>query len=118
MKKLIVVSNHPPSGWSEEHKKGWDEIVYIQFPNVPAHANSREFNKIAERTVLEISLACKNSNRISVCIQGDFSLSVATILAVATWENINFVFPTTERIVEEKDGVKTSVFRFVQWRQI
>src|SRR3990167_10791199 len=115
MKKLIVVSNHPPTGWSEEQKKGWDEIVYIPFPNVPANADFHEFKDITERTALEISIACKNSNRISICIQGDFSLSAAIILAVAKWENINFVFPTTERIVEEKEGVKTSVFKFVQW---
>lgn len=133
-KILIAVSNHPPETWPEEQKAGWDEIVYIPFPNVPAELDREDVWLLAENLASEIAkifdIKSREGNQVRLWIAGDYSLTIFTIYEYIRnhWGpypvGIFFdwlVFPTTERIViEEKnsDGniVKKSVFKFVKWR--
>ena len=45
MKKLINISNHPSTGWSDAQKAGWDQIIDIPFPQVPATATKDQLNQ-------------------------------------------------------------------------
>lgn len=121
MRNLLVVSNHPPEKWEEAQKVGWDRIDYIPFPNIDPRADRVEINEIAEKLIEKIKKwLFKNYNHGKLCLQGEFTLCYIIFNKLHTWNDI-FVFPTTERVVEEKllpDGSieKVSKFRFVRWR--
>ncbi|GIW60574.1 MAG: hypothetical protein KatS3mg087_1640 [Patescibacteria group bacterium] len=135
MKKLLVISNHPPEKWAQEQKTGWDEIVYYQFPQVDPAVNCAPVIEdlagvIEQVTGWRVVDTWANGERYApekvfvmhakspwfVCIQGDFSVTAGVAQKFCYAPN-RLVFPTTERVVEEKeDGTKVSVFQFVTWR--
>lgn len=132
-KRLLVISNHPPEKWGEDQKKGWDEIIYHPFPQVDPAGD-------LEQPLLEIRNVVyqnKGEGTLYLCCQGDFSLTARVVkewayanayfdgywLRDPLWEDVVLVFPTTQRVAEEKfleDGKveKISVFKFVRWREI
>jgi len=110
--KLLVISNHSIDKWDDSQKLGWDIIDYIPFPNIPASMTKDKVIDIAD------DLCCKivrDYPEHIITIQGEFSLTCAVTSRLSN-AGREPIFPTTERIVEEKDGVKISVFKFVQWR--
>lgn len=121
---LLVISNHPVDSWSNSLKEDWKDIEYVEFPAVPANAASEDVLKMAQKLLVD------NFNTINkfanVNIQGEFSLTISFIMLVRRnplLQHVAFWVPTAEReVVENKapDGttIKTSVFKFVQWRQI
>jgi len=140
MKKLLVISNHPVEKWSDEQKEGWDIIEYIPFPNVSPQLGRQAAKDAAISLLDTIRARIENIEGVSLyrfreydgdynlamwwetvehvpsdwklSIQGEFSLCNELFQRVGE----HCVFPTTERVVEEKDGVKTSTFKFVRWR--
>jgi hypothetical protein len=126
MKRLLVISNHAPEKWSEKQKEGWDKIEFIPFPNVPADMSLADIiGKLTTpicQKIGEFYSRCDEENAKGyVSIQGEFSLCKAVFDALHG-EDINWLFPTTERKTIEKvkeDGSveKISVFEFVQWRE-
>src|SRR5690606_17331938 len=102
MKKLLVISNHPVDKWSDEQKAGWDVIDYIPFPNVPASMSKDTVIDLADDLFCRIK---KNYPDHTVTIQGEFSLTCAVVARLSN-SGREPIFPTTERIVEEKDGQK------------
>lgn len=116
MKKLLVISNHNPELWSNEQKKGWDKIEYVPFPNIDPKKSIEEIRNSDVPFVIGVIAGFLTENSgddLFVNLQGEFSLCKEVFLALP---KINFIFPTTERIVEEKDGKKISIFKFVRWR--
>ena len=137
--KLLVISNHPPANWPEEQRKGWDEIVYIPFPNVPPEMSREEVRLLADQICKEIekitggyfadthddgytfhSPVFYGGEDWRICIQGEFTLCAEIFSRFGNCPNL-LTFPTTERIVEEvkkEDGSveKRAVFKFVRWR--
>jgi len=130
-KILIVVSNHPPEKWEDEQRKGWDKIIYLPFPNIPPSLDREKVEEMAftffVNDILDAIVAEKSRYKYSFCIQGDY------LFSYCLYKNIEeclkkkkkcsplFVFPSTERKVEEKikeDGSveKISTFKFVRWR--
>ena len=121
MKKLIAVSNHSPENWSYEQSKGWDEIVYIPFPNVDASLDVESVSDMAEEVMGEINsnIVCYKED-VFVCIQGESTLCDMVKIGLIN-KTIPMAIPTTERVVKETvmlDGStrKTSEFRFIRWR--
>ena len=117
MKKMLInVSNHPVSRWSDAQKEGWDLIRHIPFPNVDPKTSDLSVRVMAIDLKEQILEATEPQFQVFVCVQGEFSLTVSTIKLL---DDFQVVFPTTERVVEEKeDGTKVSKFNFVQWRWI
>jgi hypothetical protein len=127
MKYLLVISNHAPEKWSEAQKQGWNKIEFYSFPNIPADISSAEVienfaTPICQKIGEFYSMCDEEGAEGYVSIQGEFSLCKAVFDALHG-EDIRWVFPTTERRVIETtnaDGstTKTSVFEFVQWREM
>ena len=119
MAKLLVISNHSVTSWSNDQKRGWDEIIFHPFPNVSPKASVKEVFDMADDLIKKIADFIRENPDGKVCLQGEFSLCFVVFKSI---DEPIFVFPTTERVVEEKviDGktVKNSVFRFVQWRDM
>jgi len=118
MKNLLVISNHTPEKWTEEQKRGWDRIDYIPFPNVPPSADMMEVINIATDLCEKIGQWIRENPEGKVCLQGDFSLCYIVYKSI---DDPIFVFPTTERVVEEKQTEDDRIeklyrFRFVRWR--
>ena len=119
-KKLLVISNHEPSKWSEKQREGWDDIQYFPFPNVSpqkgvAEIITDEVSKICGEIGRFYSTCDEDGSEGFVTLQGEFTVCKYVFDALHG-ENVKFIFPTTERKVVEKDGTKTSIFEFVKWR--
>lgn len=120
MKYLLVISNHNPKTWSEAQKEGWDKIEYYPFPNINPEMSKEEIISTHVTDICEkigkFYGEC-DAKKIDgyINLQGE-STVVLYVALVLAGEDVKFIFPTTERIVEEKDGIKTSIFKFVKWR--
>lgn len=123
MKRLVVLSNHPPTNWSEEMKKGWDEIIYIPHPHIPPDMSREELEKLAQVYVEELFSYNDSCLDTYFTIQGEylFTLLVTLGLLERGVELDKFIYPTTQRVSKEElqsDGSikKVQFFKFVQWR--
>jgi hypothetical protein len=125
MKKLINFSNHSSSQWSEEQKAGWDQIIDIKFPNVPANIDDENFDELVAESLKKLDEYIENGN-VYLMMQGEFSLCYSLyriLLDNPEYNRVKLVIPTSERRVVEKvkdDGTyeKVATFEFVKWRQI
>ena len=119
--KLINLSNHPSDKWSEEQKKMWEDIIDIPFPNIEPESSAEEVENIARKYVYKIGEAIIKHNfsvrHNYIMLQGEYSFCYTlAFLLRDSISDFTFAIPTTERTVVEKDGVKSSVFKFVKWR--
>lgn len=122
--KLINISNHNSKNWSKEQKKGFDEIIDLQFPNIPANATTKDVILIAYDLLGKITDEVLMEDEVNIMLQGEFSLcyKLKELIDKAYW-TVNYYIPTTERNVVESvniDGTTTKnvTFQFVQWRVI
>ena len=115
-KDLLVISNHPPDRWSEEQKVGWDTIDYIPFPNVPPTSSWEDVSTLSIPILNKMQEWKTKHREGKISIQGEATLVSIVLDVMKNVDRYCFVFPTTERVVEEKDGKKTSTFKFVRWR--
>lgn len=119
---LINVSNHPSDKWSVEQKDGFNEIMDISFLNVDPNWDT--FVDIDERvlsfgqTIFDRVCELKDNNfKVFVFIAGEQTFATG-LITLLHFNRVNIIVPTTERIVEEKDGKKIVTFNFVKWRPI
>jgi len=125
---LINLSNHPSNKWSAEQLSAARAIYYqikdIPFPNIDPGATIDEIIKLAK----EYALMC-DCNLIlykmpdgkvpppdAVHIMGEMTFTYNVVKQLEKL-GITAVASTTERIaVEDENGQKTSVFKFIQFR--
>lgn len=124
MKKLLVISNHPPENWEDKQKEGWDELNFIPFPEIDP-LSPREAVAVEARLFFlnVVKPRLDYDKNLFICLQGEFTFFFEFCLFLSKYpEYINrFVFPTTRRVVEEQknqDGSVSKVykFKFVRWR--
>jgi hypothetical protein len=123
---LISISNHPVSQWPPEQLAAAGCVpVHIPFPAVAPTADEEEVLEIAGEIVEKVrkemekimaanpAAAWDFSPRIMV--MGEFTLTYAIVRRL-TYEGCIPCAATTERIVEEQGGTKTSTFKFRRFR--
>ena len=122
MKKLLVISNHNPQSWDDYQKAGWDRIDFIPFPNVLPDKTKIELmnDEVPQicKIIGEFYNRCDEEGAVGfVNLQGEFTLCYLVYISLYG-ENVNFVFPTTDRVVQEnpETGEKISKFKFIMWR--
>lgn len=118
LKSLLVISNHNPDKWSEEQRAGWDTIDYIPFPNLSPEMSIDDLDWTDKMfgLVTDIRRWMNRHIRAYINIQGEYAMTVMVTQIIHKEYGWVFTYPTTDRMVEEKDGVKTSKFKFVRWR--
>lgn len=124
MKKLLVISNHPPEKWEGEQREGWDKIEFISFPEISPVATREEVSEMARLFFLNvIKPRLDNDENLFICLQGEFTFFFEFCYYLSEYPSLRkrFVFPTTRRIVEEQrnpDGSLNKIykFKFVKWR--
>ena len=115
---FLNLSNHPSEQWSEEQlaaAREYGNIEDMEFPDIPPGATEEELMNFAEKTAKEILQKAENAD-ITVHVMGEMTFTYALISRLKA-EGITCVASTTDRIAEEKDGVKTSKFKFVRFRE-
>lgn len=123
---LINLSNHPLANWSEEQKKAaeakFGEVTDLPFPAVNPEATIEEVIKLTEKYRDKCMEIFTNANKDpqapenTVHIMGEMTFTY-TFVKHCRHKGINAVASTTERkVVENENGIKTSVFTFKQFR--
>ncbi|GHT14377.1 hypothetical protein FACS189426_20620 [Bacteroidia bacterium] len=116
---LINLSNHPSAQWSAEQRaaaeKQFGEIQDLPFPAVDPTGESIYIEQLAQDYLNIIAKKHFSNPLPTIHIMGEmnFTYSIVRLL-----QNYGFtcVSSTTERIAKEENGVKTSEFRFVRFR--
>jgi NADH:ubiquinone oxidoreductase subunit C len=116
---FLNISNHSYTKWSDSqfetaYKLG-GEVMDIPFPNVPPDATSEEVKDIAKNLIAQHLTKISKSN--VVMVQGEFSLFYVLVNMLKALR-IQTVVATTERKVVENGNTKTTVFEFVQFREV
>lgn len=115
--KFINFSNHPSSTWTEEQRNAAlkiGEIVDINFPIIKPDESIENIERAARALTSDFTHAWTKTDMV-VHVMGEMTF-VHAVVNLLCEHGIRAVASTTERISIEKDGVKTSVFKFVQFR--
>lgn len=126
---LINLSNHPSDKWSDKQKEGWDKVIDVPFPQIPASASEEEvINNFVTPISNQLAKIANEigGNEFNIMLMGEQFF--CDVMKQVLKENFNndiwhFYYTTTERKVVEKqkeDGTveKTAIFEFVRWRTI
>lgn len=119
MKKLINLSNHDNQKWGDAQKANWDNVEWLQFPNIPATATTEYIIGDILPTIVGKIGALESDGFTHIMLQGEFSFSyILKKLLEDEKSGLIFVIPSSERIVEEVEGKKISKFEFKLWREL
>lgn len=118
---LLNLSNHPSQNWDKIQIKAainaYGQIKDIPFPGIDPEWNIKKIDSLAKEysSKIQIELLSCPANSFAVHLMGEtaFCFSLANILKR---KKINCVCSTTRRNAVENNGVKTSIFEFVQFR--
>lgn len=118
---LINLSNHPSANWGAEQTeaaKKFGPVVDIAFPAIDPGAGAPEITALAKTYHSEVEILLNESGDPvnAVHIMGELTFCFALVARLQK-AGITCVASTTRRdTVENGDGSKTSIFRFVQFR--
>jgi len=121
MSVFVNCSNHIIDTWSAEqreaaHALGCEHLVDRPFPNVDPEADEETIGELAWGLAQSLRYILDSDPPGVVMIQGESTLVFRTVSILKSL-GIVCVAATTKREVEERDGKKISIFRFVQLRQ-
>jgi len=131
--KIVNLSNHPSVKWEEKQVNAVKEyatlitalqttsqikeivLTDLPHPQIPSSEDENFVDKLAEEYIQKLQEMSANV----VFLAGELSF-VSSILrwAFTRKPNVHIITSTTERIVEEKDGVKISKFQFGRIRKL
>ncbi len=119
---FVNFSNHPSANWGEEQINAVNQLVTdaviadVPFPQVTGTADETEIAEISEKCV-ELIMA---ENPSAVMCQGEFGVCFDVIGKLKN-RGVKVVYSCSERCtvekITEKGAEKTSVFRFVRFRE-
>ena len=120
---LINLSNHPSANWPPEQFAAAQvigEVVDLPFPSVDPAGDAEYLQVVCNEYLQKINDICRDAahrvSTVTVHIMGEMTLTYSLVNALQE-QGLTCVASTTERISVEKDGMKTSEFRFVQFRK-
>ncbi len=118
---LINYSNHSSQQWSISQRTAaekYGEIIDIPFPAIPAAASSQDVKDLAAREAEKVS----ELQPTAVMCQGEFVFCFEFV-RILKEKGILCLVACSDRVSEETAGedggsrIKTSVFRFVRFRE-
>jgi hypothetical protein len=117
---LINLSNHPSSLWGEtqtsEANVRFGEIIDLPFPVVDPAGDEKYIQALVEEYIPKIQFLTHGSSRATVHIMGELTFTFAMVAALQKL-GVKCLASTTNRITTEENGLKTSEFRFVKFRE-
>lgn len=114
---LINLSNHPSTLWSEVQitsaKARYNEVTDMAFPNIDPKWTSEQVAELAREYAAKI---IEQKPQV-VHLMGEMTFTHHLVNLLQA-EGITCVASSSERkVIEEKDGKKTVVFDFQQFRE-
>ena len=117
---FINHTNHPSHLWCKEQREAacaYGEILDVPFPEVDPHAGTEDVRALAEKNMQQI-LALSPA---AVLCQGEYTY-VYFMVTMLKSRSIPVLASSSERVsseIRKEDGShqKTSVFRFVKFRE-
>lgn len=117
---LINLSNHPSEKWEAaqlETASQYGEIINIPFPNIPPEWNTKQVEKEAKEYFNRIKkIESTEKEKLVIHLAGEptFCFQLSRLLLT---KGFRVVTSTTERIVQESENEKKSIFKFKQFRE-
>ena len=117
---FINLSNHPSESWSKEQLTAaseYGEIVDIPFPIISANSSEDDIDRLVDDYCSKVQqYDCK-----AVMVQGEFTFTYRMVNRLKEF-GIKAISSCSERKVIEQDSsdgsiIKTSIFRFVRFRE-
>lgn len=118
---LINLSNHPSANWKQEQveaAKKYGRVHDMDFPQIDPEAGSLQVAQLADQYEQKVRqlLAQENTGASAVHLMGELTFCFALVARLQK-AGITCLASTSRRdTVENGDGSKTSVFRFVRFR--
>ena len=115
---FLNLSNHPSSQWDNKQLAAAQEYGDIQdmsFPEVSPESDSQSIQELALTFADKIIDMAKDA-KVTVHVMGEMTFTYAVVSRLKC-QGIRCVASTTERCVEENENSKTSVFKFVRFRE-
>jgi len=119
---LINLSNHPSANWSSEQLVAvqvYGSIIDIPFPNVDPAGDEGYIHSLCDKYLQKIYTICRDGacpvSTVTVHIMGEMNFTFAIVNALQG-RDITCIASTTERVTKVENGVKSSEFRFVRFR--
>jgi len=120
---LINLSNHPAAKWSETQIKiacqQFGQVTDLPFPDIDPEADTDVIAILAEQYEVKIkrTLAAENTGAFAVHLMGELTFCFALVARLQK-AGITCLASTTRReTVENGNGLKTSKFDFVRFRE-
>jgi hypothetical protein len=113
---LLNLSNHPSSAWSPAQLDAaiaaYGSVEDLAFPNIPAAAGEAELRDL----VAQYKEKVLQSKATHIHLMGEMTFTCA-LVQILQKEGVSCLASTSERtVLEEADGKKTVVFKFVRFR--
>lgn len=119
-KMLINLSNHPISHWSDDQKKvannRYGQVIDMQFPTVDPAGDEKYIKSLVKKFLSKIQNLTQDSSIVTVHIMGEMTFTFAMVVELQKL-GIKCIASTTNRIVLEENGIKTSEFQFMKFRE-
>ncbi|MFN4254822.1 MAG: hypothetical protein ACK4Q5_07440 [Saprospiraceae bacterium] len=118
---LLNLTNHPSAKWPVEQLATalaqFGNVEDMPFPNISPQATEQEIERLAHEFFEEIGKRTASSPNIAVHLMGEMTFCFR-LVSLLKKSGIRVVASTTERLLlEESEGKKTAVFRFVKFRE-
>jgi CRISPR-associated Csx2 family protein len=115
---FINLSNHPSVLWQAAQLEAatvYGEIIDLPFPAVNPEGDEKYIQSLGKEYLEKIEQLAQGKD-VTVHLMGELTLTYCLVNALMA-KGIKCVASTTERIAEEKDGIKISAFQFKQFRE-
>lgn len=113
---LLNLTNHPSISWPQNQKetaiKKYGTIQDLLFPHIDPHLQTDEIEELVQEYILKI----KEINPCAIHIMGEMTFTYRLVNRLKEI-GIPCIASTTERkVIMDEEGLKTSQFRFIQFR--
>ena len=120
---LINLSNHPSSLWGEEQTKAaaekYGKVIDLPFPAIDPEAGPDAIALLADQYEVKIRklLAAENTGAFAVHVMGELTFCFALVARLQKFGITCLASTTRRETIENGDGLKTSRFEFVRFRE-
>lgn len=112
---LLNLSNHPSNAWPQTQMQAalklYGTVKDLPFPAIDPQWDTDQVMQLAEDYVIKI----QKVNPTAVHLMGELSFTFRLVTKLKAI-GITCIASTSNRIAIEKNGIKTSVFEFVRFR--
>ena len=112
---LLNLSNHPSENWPKNQLEiainFYGSVIDLAFPQINPHLDSDGLDSLVDQFEQQV----QQINPSVVHIMGEMTFTFRLVHRLKAL-GITCIASTTERITEIEDNTKTSIFKFVQFR--